>query len=280
MAIAQDSSTPAWADTWGIGAAQASGPFSQATTSFSPPANSLVVVPVVGSYYSFMTYQTIGITAADSLSNSYAAAVSRPVYNGSIQAYGATVIFWKYYASAPGSIHVDVTMPADHIDTQSTSLDIDVVVLTGCSPDQSGAGTQTLIYEDATAIAAELTLTTTVTGSWAWVVSGGMTNPNTPVNVTVRAHASPDSNSNVYDTARMTTPTGTPGNVTLGYSDAQSTYFTMSAWEVLPAGAGGTDSDPAYASSYREISGGSGSWTNPSYAEGEPDSSWATWSPP
>ena len=64
-------------------------------------------------------------------------------------------------------------------------------------------------------------------------------------------------------------------NATVTMSGALAVTSTQPAPQV------GSLTSPAYAASYAIISGGSGSWSNPAYAEGAPDgANFATWTAP
>ena len=59
--------------------------------------------------------------------------------------------------------------------------------------------------------------------------------------------------------------------------DGSSVYLLVAA--MFTAG-GGQVTSPAYATAASDLGGGPGSWVNPSYAEGPPDGSFATWTSP
>ena len=122
-----DASTPAAVDTTG------STSLTVATASFSPPANSTVVV---GFGIEFDTGETSAptVSCADSLSNSYGAGPS--AYDGQA---GGCWLFSHYYASAPGSITVTVTRSSQTSDT--ALLDLAVLVRTVTSIAAEAAAT-------------------------------------------------------------------------------------------------------------------------------------------
>jgi hypothetical protein len=299
VAIAQDASTPAFSGTTGgtnLGTLTVTaGPLAKASASFSPPAGALVAVLAIAAYKSQQVFAATGMTCADSAANTYTAAVTQPC-TASGNAASVTV-FTRYYAAAPGSVTVTVTLAGaqcNNVDGQA--IDLYPVVLTGCAASQAGAGTGTASI---TASATEqVSLTTTAAGSWAFV-SSGMGRGSTYVanGVTTLIGSGSDAAGNSYGFGKMTTPTGTPGAVTLGWTDVY-TNGTLAALEILPVSSTdatvtmgsalavtaalpvpqpGSLSGPAYASSAADLGGGTGSWTSPGNADGAPDGSYATW---
>jgi len=243
VAIALDGSTPAVATgTWGT-----SGKVT--TASFSPPAGALVVVMAMSQSLGESTGPTLTVT--DSASNAYTTAVSKTYTSGGGSACG---IYLNYYTSAPGSVTVSVQSSDT---TDDTFLVAVTQVLTGAYSSQSGAGTMTASGLSGTMTG---TLTTTVTGSWAYTCSAS--NGGNGSWSVVSGETSLESLQNTYqDTgaylaARETAATGTPGAVTMGFTGSPSADYALCALEILPAITGGTQT--------WTTAGGPYSWVCPS----------------
>jgi hypothetical protein len=149
MAIAKDASTP-------VPFTQSGNPISGAggtSVSFSPPANSLLVVCV-----SECEAYSVTNTITDSKGGSYA----NPVHYsaGLFGTHGAVDIFTRYLSSAPGNMTINVTP------TYSGSMSMyffKILVLTGCNSSQSGVASGT---SNGSSTSAEVTLTPNFNGSW------------------------------------------------------------------------------------------------------------------
>jgi len=238
MAIAQDASTPSFSSTVGgtnLGSSYTSGTVTQTSASFSPPAGSLVVMLVVVTYDGQSnSYSSTGLTAADSLSNTYSAPISVPA---NASGYGITshAIFTHYYTSAPGSITVTATLASGEM-TQGGigAVDIQPIVRTGCASSQSGAATASAHGSGTNA--GEIAITTTTTGSWVLFQASGYAVSGTALaNSTSIASTSSDGTTDAFATGRAASATGTPGSATFGWSGS-STLVTLTALEILPGG--------------------------------------------
>jgi len=229
MPILQDASTPAPIDSTG----NSSGTL--ATASFSPPANSMVVIVVnIGFLNTTITGPTV--TCADSLANSYTAIT--PAYDGQ---FAGSYQFSHFYASAPGTITVTVTRT---VATGTANFSITPYVLTGANSSQAGAASA-----NGTGTSSTFTksITTTQTGSWTCVglsVGNTETGTPTPVGGVTTDHFFNDGTDFVAEAAGHVT-TVTPGATTMGWTWHSSSDFAWTALEILPA-AGGASS-PALA---------------------------------
>ena len=241
MAIAQDASTPSFSST--VGGTNLGSPFNtagahtQTSASFSPPASSLIVVFVSVSYSSPQSYSVTGLTVSDSHSNSYAAAVSLPANSGA-NSIIAQAVFEFYYTSAPGSTTVTATLASGEVNTgNNQSINVVPVVLTGCASSQAGAATKA-VNLGSSSVAQQTSVTTTTTGSWVLLQDSNYGNPGSMTanaSTTTLDFASGDGTGDSYITGRTTTPTGTPGPVTLGWTDTEI-YGHITAVEILPGG--------------------------------------------
>ena len=75
------------------------------------------------------------------------------------------------------------------------------------------------------------------------------------------------------------TAPATGSSVSMAWAVTADWYGIVAA-EVLPVGASGTDTSPAYAATATDLGGGTGSWTSPANAQGSADTSTATWTAP
>lgn len=215
MTIAEDASTP----TPTHKAAGSSG--SVTSVSFSPPANSMVVVMVNAMYYNGVSSPSF--TCADSLSNSY----TQGCFVNSSSQCSTAAIFFHYYTTAPGSITVTV----NNSSSASAAYYLAPRVVTGVSSTNSGAASGTLNNYMSSNI------TTTVSGSWVYVIAGNNENQSqTPTSATTTIDFWRDSKTtDTTYSGRMTNATVTPGSVDLGWGDSG----TWAALEILPStGAG------------------------------------------
>jgi hypothetical protein len=200
------------------------------TPSFSPPANSLVVVLFGGGWNSS---GTMSCTCTDSGSHTWTSPVNAtgPSGNG-----GLAQIFESFFSAAPGAITVTCHITA--AGSGGGSL-IDIVVLTGAAANQTGAGTGQFVNSTGSTVGT-LSVTTTQPGSWVWGVSDDTTsNPTT--------NWAPNANTVVDYEYHDTTDgielvswagsgrTGTPGTTTFGGTWGASGKTNQCAVEILPA---------------------------------------------
>jgi hypothetical protein len=245
-----DPSTPAFSAAIGganLSAQFGSGPHTQVSAAFSPPAGSLVVVLAAVTYGMYgESFATTGLTAQDSDGNSYAARISAPA--GSYPAaphttVSAQAIFTRYYASPPGTITVRVTVDASHaggIAAPQVALDSTPLVLTGAAADQSTAAAAR--YYPAAGSAQQVQFSPTAARSWVLLQASNYgVYPFTPrAGTTSLAAVQGDGTGDGYAVAMQAAPTVTPGPVTLGWSN-QDSWVTVTALEILP---GETSYDP------------------------------------
>ncbi len=224
MAISQDSSTPA------VVVGTGSTGTTLTTASFSPPAGSLLAVAVS---YAYLNVEATGPTLAisDSVSGSYPAGPA--VYDGG----GEQASIWtRYLTSAPGSMTVTVT---NTVDTTEHGWILTVYVLDGAAPSQTGAGSNTA-SSDTNGTAWTGSITTTQPGSWVLVACSSSTEatltPNGSTSTLENEQDATDGASLL--TGKQTSPTGTPGATTLGWTSGTSGAYSWAALEILPAAPG------------------------------------------
>jgi hypothetical protein len=222
MPILQDISTPAAVDL----TISTSG--TAVTASFSPPANSMVVI-VVNIGYLSNTPTGPTVTCADSNAVAYTAGPA--AYDGQ---YAGAYQFFHYYSTAPGAITVTVTRT---VALGQSQFEVVPYVLTGTNSSQAGQGTA-----NGTSGASPFSksITTTQTGSWTCVgLSVGNSESGTPGSiggVTVD-HFHNDA-TDIVAAAAGHVITGTPGATTLGFTWSSSSDFAWTALEILPAAGG------------------------------------------
>lgn len=210
MAIAEDASTPAVSHI----TTHTSG--NSTSNSFSPPAGSLVVVPVT---WMFASGKSSLISCNDSLGNSYTSSASQLDNIGNT----STDVFYFYYSSAPGSITVGVHCTS----TSLASTELGPRVLTGAASVQTGAA-----HTSANS-SGQVSITTTKTGSWVYIAGGNATTgtPSVNSNTTSIDFFSDSGSGDIGAIARMTNPTGSPGAITIGWT---SHIDECTALEILP----------------------------------------------
>lgn len=227
MAISADGSAPADVELGG------SAVLTPATAAFSPPAASLVVVEVVIGFDA-NTATAPTVTVADSLSNAYAAGPS--AYDG---AGGGSWLFQHYYASAPGSITVTATQSGQ---TGTGMKYLHAWVLDGAAATQTGAASGSAHAQSGTAMTASLT--PTANGSWvvAGLYAGSMT-AATASGVTQDAQWNNTMDGETAAAGHAVTSSLTAESV--GWTAAASSFYAVTAWEVLPASGGTTHNGSA-----------------------------------
>jgi hypothetical protein len=197
------------------------------TTTFSPAAGAMVVVRI-GWMYSSNTAGTI--TLKDSLGNSYTSVVQ---HQDGFD-IGITAIFTFTYVSAPGTIHLVATNSS----TGSADALISPTIITGQAASQ--AGQATLQYDSGTgagSAAVSHAVTTTTVGSILYAVTvGGGAVALTAVSGTTSTSTWADGASGDFaGSGRITAVTVTPGSVTVGWTVAAATAFSLCALEILPS---------------------------------------------
>jgi hypothetical protein len=70
------------------------------------------------------------------------------------------------------------------------------------------------------------------------------------------------------------------GAVSYGITGSGTGPFTIIAIETKASAGGAADSGPNYAGTAADMGGGSGSWTNPTNAQGAADTTYAVWTSP
>jgi len=216
MAIAEDASTPAVKR--GTAAATTT---TNVTASFSPPAQSMLVVcMIIG--WGTAPGGTPTLTCTDSVGGTYTAGPT--VITDAVQCK----IFTRFLSIAPGSMTITMTSGS----ATSKSMVVAARVLTGVSSVQTGAGSSQVASGSN-----DGSITTTTIGSWAYLVTGES------VNATATVDARTTSIDNWNDTiagdllliGRQTNATTTPGATTLGFTGAGTTLVPYVALELLPA---------------------------------------------
>jgi hypothetical protein len=237
VAISQDASTPSFSATVGgtnIGANITGTSGSITSASFSPPANSLVVVIAIASYGSPGTFATCGMTCSDSHSNNYADAFDAPSNSTS---YGGISYFEFYYGSAPGSTTVTVLLAAGETVSANSTVNLVVLVFDGCASSQTSPATAS---NRVSTISQQVVITPTVIGSQLLCVAvNGTSNPYTVISGTTsidQKNGDPEGNSLVW--GKQTALTSALTSQTLGYTNSASPAL-ITALEILPAGGGG-----------------------------------------
>jgi len=221
LTILQDASTPAPVDNTVSTAGTA------VTASFSPPANSMVVI-VVNIGYLANTTTGPTVTCADSLANSYTAGPA--AYDGQ---FAGSYQFSHFYSSAPGAITVTVTRT---VALGQSNFEVVPYVLTGANSSQAGQGTAN---GTGTTGAFTKSVTTTATGSWTCVgLAVGNVMTGTPTGVGVTTDHSFNDGTDLVSGAAGHAITGSPGATTLGWTWTSNSDFAWTALEILPAAGG------------------------------------------
>jgi hypothetical protein len=95
-------------------------------------------------------------------------------------------------------------------------------------------------------------------------------------NTTVIAANADATNGDTWEAYKSSADTA--GTATYGYSTSH--LGQIAAAEIIAAAVTGQDSGPNYAGAASDLGGGSGSWTNPTNADGAPDTTYAVWTAP
>lgn len=225
MSIAEDSSTPA------VTAGTPGGTQTSVTSaSFTPPANSLLVVEACVNYSSFPA-SAPALTCSDSASGSWTSYTQL----SDSASYGITRFFTRPCPTSPGSITVTLSRGSDNSTAQ---LVMAVRVVTGADLASPGGAQHT---STGTGSPATDTVTTTTTGSLVYVcgVFSGSTQSATAQSGTTNIYNTFDTGDlGVPAAARASSLTGTPGTGSpgaLGYTLGDGTAWSMNGLEILPA---------------------------------------------
>jgi hypothetical protein len=192
------------------------------TATFSPPANSMVVVCTAAMYLNQSS--ATSLSCADSLSNAYTAG---PSAGGTGNAYSQ--IFTRYYSSAPGSITVTVS----NTNHNAAAMYLAARVVTGASFAQAGAASVSTNQLNAPIV-------TTANGSLVYVMAAEpVTSSLTvePLGSTLDFWLDTISGDGAY-LQKQSSPTGIPGSTLLGYTPSGGGNGTVML-EILPAAPGG-----------------------------------------
>jgi hypothetical protein len=220
MPIIEDGSTPA------SGQVTCTAGVSGASNSFSPPANSLVVVATA---YLNNTNVAATLSCKDSSGNTYTSLIQhQPGSNSTLNA-----VFCFYYAAAPGSITVTITRSI----TTGTGDDCYIAprVLTGAAAVQPG-GVQG--FATPTSTSWNNSLTTTTPGSLVYVVAGSGGNAGTITggsNTTLIASDTGDTAGDSCAVGKATATTTVAGPTSFGFNVTTTEPFGWVAAEILPA---------------------------------------------
>lgn len=237
MPILQDSSTPAAVDV------QGSTGGTWATASFSPPANSMVVIVATVGYLSASSAPTV--TCADSNAVAYTAGPA--IFDTQ---YAGAYVFSHFYSSAPGPITITVTRT---VALGQAMLDLTPYVLTGANSVQTGAATLTFSTTTPGTVF-NRSFTPTTPGSWCIVgasIGNSQSGAPTAVNVTTDHYFS--ENTDVVAVAAGHFVTGTPSATNLGWTWASTSDYAWAALEILPLTGSATPALPDVAAAREAV---------------------------
>ena len=218
--ITQDATTPA------VVTAAGSAGTSLTTASFSPPANSLLVV-LTSFEYQAANASTPVLTVSDSVSGTYADGPS--VFDGS---RGMAAIWTRYLFTAPGAMTVTI---ANSGPTATHGQILAVYVLDNAGSVQAKGATAT--GHSATAVTAWTEgITTTVSGSWVLAAgAGSVLGTVTPESTTTGLENDQDSTDEVsLLTGKQCAATVNPGAITLGWASSAAGLYAVALMEILP----------------------------------------------
>lgn len=238
MPILQDLSTPAAVDLTGTTGGTV------ATATFTPPANSFVVIVATIGYLASSAAPTV--TCADSAATAYTAGPA--VYD---TLYAGAYIFTHFYSSSPGPITVTVTRT---VALGAAQMSIIPFVLNGANSVQTGAAS--LTFSTSSNVATfNRSFSPTTPGSWSIVgVSIGnlMSGAPTAVGV-ITDHYNSDGTDFVSEIAGHQV-TGTPGASNMGWTWNSSSDYAWVALEILPLTGSATPALPDVAAAREAIS--------------------------
>ncbi|MFE5369258.1 hypothetical protein [Streptomyces mirabilis] len=230
MAILEDASTPAVATGTGQAAIT--------TASFSPPANSLLVV-LVGAGWSG---SQLGAAISDSVSGAWTPAVMANDLT-SRAAYGYAAVFFRYLSSAPGAMTVTATYSGFSGAGAGGRL-LAVRVLTGAASVQNGATAKRTLNAYTNSLTTSIT--TTTAGSVVYGIADDARSAETMAASSGTSFCSANGGTNPFPSSNDTVTlaaiksvqaTGSPGSLSLGVSlSAASDQGELALFEVLPSG--------------------------------------------
>lgn len=195
------------------------------TASFSPPAGSLLEVTVGVGFH--VQPNTATITVSDSKGGSYTQGAFK-----SDGRYNASGVWYRYLPTAPGAM----TVTSSDSNHAQAGNQLAVKVLTGAAASQAGGASVSYQSPDNLSASMARPVTTTQTGSRVYLAAGGNNGTLTPNPVTTTINAFVDNtDGESLGAGRSTSNTGTPGTVTLGWTNSKTGYFTYAAREILPA---------------------------------------------
>jgi hypothetical protein len=204
---------------------------SVSTASFSPPAGALLEV-MVDALHSGVT-----VTLSDSKGGTYTAG---PHIQGTTQA-GSIYFFQRYLPSAPGPM----TVTASQSGSARATISLAVQVLDNAAQVQTGGAAAAATGNGTSQYGS---LTTTQTGSWAYVVigTGDAGETVTPLSTTSNVDVWNDSSQsgNFAAMGRSASATGTPAATNFGWTGNHSDNFVWAAQEILPASCSTTSPSP------------------------------------
>jgi hypothetical protein len=233
MPILQDISTPAAVDLVGDTGGVVT------TASFTPPANSMVVIVATIGYLSSSSAPTV--TCADSAAVSYTAGPT--VYDTQFE---GAYIFTHFYSSSPGPITVSVTRSTQ---LGAALMELVPFVLTGANSSQAGAATLSFSTTTGTKNFFR-SFTPTTPGSWCIVGTGiGNKQTGSPVAVGVTTDHSYSDSTDFVAACAGHFITGSPLATNMGWTWSSNSDFSWVALEILPTTGSATPALPDVAGS-------------------------------
>jgi hypothetical protein len=216
--ITLDASTPAAVDNVSSVSTTAT------TASFSPPANSMVVVAVDVGLLS--SNATMTMTLADSLSNSYTAGPNIWAFSNNGVWY-----FTHYYSSAPGSI----TLTATRSFAGQGLFSVKTMVLNGANSNQSGAAAPSATSGNNATL--ESSITPTQLSSWCFATTSSNALAGTAAGLTEDHNFHDGTNGALATLGHVNTSSLSPE--TIGWTATASVFWAWAGLEILPASPGG-----------------------------------------
>lgn len=230
MAIAENASTPAIVTGTGTGALT--------TASFSPPAGSLLVALVGGGW----SNGRITVAMSDSVSGAWQPAVIANDIGGN-GVYGFAAVYYRYLASAPGSMTVTATY-SGFSGSGAGGRQLAVRVLTGAASVQGGATAKTTLSTSMSSLTTSIT--TTTAGSVVYGAADDARSAETMAASANTVFCSANGGTNPFPSSNDTVTlaaiksvqaTGSPGQMSMGVSlGFSSDQGELALFEVLPSG--------------------------------------------